>query len=114
MISARVDENEKRVYVDVSGYINSSQAKEFMNNYKQMIKGIRTAQYNLIVMPSIFECENKEDIRNICMAFFKNGYKKMYLVDPDNYIMSNLSLGSFEKKIFTKSVKVVKSASAIR
>ncbi|MGL6106286.1 hypothetical protein [Romboutsia sp.] len=114
MISARVDENEKRVYVDVSGYINSRDAKEFMNNHKQIIKGLRVSQYNLVVNPSVFECERNEDIRDVCMAFFKTGYRRMYLVDPNNYIMSIMSLGPVEKKLFTKSVKVVKTASAIK
>lgn len=114
MISARVDENEKRVYIDVSGYINSRDAREFINKYKQIIKGIKLSQYNLVVTPSIFECENKEDIRTVCMTFFKTGYKKIYLVDPNDYIMSIMSLGAIEKKLFTKSVKIVKTTNAVK
>ena len=41
------------------------------------------------------------------MSFLKSGYKKIYLVDEDNYIMNNLSLKPIEKKLFLKSVKVV-------
>lgn len=114
MISVRVDEHEKRVYVDVNGYINSKDAREFNNKYKQVTKGMRASQYNLVVTPSVFECENNEDIRTVCMAFFKTGYKKIYLVDPNDYIMSTMSLGNIERKLFTKSVKVVKTTSAVK
>lgn len=38
----------------------------------------------------------------------------MYLVDPKNHIMSNLSLGFMEKKLFTKSVKIVSNKSEIK
>lgn len=114
MISARVVEDEKKVIVDVSGYISSKDAKTFLMQYNQSIKGIKTSMYRLVVNTSIFECENENDIKNVCMAFYKSNYKKMYLVDPNNYIMSTMSLGTVEKKLFTKSVKIVKSASSIK
>ncbi|WP_042271367.1 hypothetical protein [Faecalimicrobium dakarense] len=114
MISARVSEGEKIVYVDVSGYITSRDASDFMQNYRQMTKGVKTSQYRLVVTPSIFECENNEDIRTVCMSFLKGGYKKMYLVDPRNYIMGSLSLGTIEKKLFTKSVKIIGSVNDIK
>lgn len=114
MISAKISENEKIVYVDVSGYISSSDASDFMRTYKQMTKGVKTSQYRLVVTPSIFECESNDDIRNVCMSFLKSGYKKMYLVDPRNYIMGTLSLGAMEKKLFTKSVKIIGSVNDIK
>ncbi|MGL5313108.1 MAG: hypothetical protein ACRC92_07665 [Peptostreptococcaceae bacterium] len=114
MISVRIEESEKRVYVDVSGYINAREAKDFLNKYKQSTRGIKSPQYTLIVTPAVFECEVAEDIRNVCMSFFKTGYKKMYLVDPNSYIMSIMSLGPLEKKMFTKSVKIVKSINDIK
>lgn len=109
MINTSVVEEEKKVYINVSGYITSRDAREFLNNYKQITREIKSSQYKLIVTPSIFECENNDDIRSVCMALFKTGYRKMYLVDPDNYIMNTMSLGAMEKKLFFKSVKVVKT-----
>lgn len=109
MISARVVEDEKKVIVDVSGYISSKDAKTFLMQYSQATKNIKTSMYRLVVNTSIFECENDNDIKTVCMAFYKSNYKKMYLVDPNNYIMSTMSLGPFEKKMFMKAVKVVSS-----
>lgn len=114
MINARVSEGEKTVYIEVSGYITSNEAKKFLNDYKQMTRGIRSSQYRLVITPSIFECENNEDLRTVCMSFFKNGYKKMYLVDPNNYIRGIMNLGKLEQKLFNKSVKVIKSVKEIR
>lgn len=114
MISSRVSESEKIVYVDVSGYITSKEASDFMRSHKQMTKGIKASQYRLVVTPSVFECESNEDIRNVCMSFFKSGYKKMYLVDPRNYIMGSLTLGAMEKKLFTKSVKIIGNINDIK
>ena len=48
------------------------------------------------------------------MSFLKTGYKKIYLVDEENYIMNNLSLKPIEKKLFLKSVKVVNTKGAIK
>ncbi len=114
MINANISNNDSTVYVDVSGYVSHNEAMNFIQNYKQMTRNLKSNQYKLVVTPSIFECENNEDIRTVCMSFLKSGYKKMYLVDPRNYIMNNLSLGTMEKKIFNKSVKVVNSISDIR
>ncbi|RDY27381.1 hypothetical protein CHL78_009190 [Romboutsia weinsteinii] len=107
MIDMRISEAEKKVYIDVSGYITSKDARDFLAKYKQKAKGMRTTQYKLVVEPSIFRCENDDDIRTVCMTFFKHGYKKIYIVDPNNYIMNTLELGSMEKKIFQKSVKMI-------
>lgn len=114
MINGRISEEEKIVYIKVSGYITSNEAKKFLNDYKQMTRGIRISQYRLVITPSIFECENNEDLRTVCMSFFKNGYKKMYLVDPNNYIRGIMNLGKLEQKLFNKSVKVIKSVKEIR
>ncbi len=99
MISMRIEESEKRVYIDVNGYINAKESREFLTKYKQQTRGIKSSQYTLVVTPSVFECETNEDIRSVCMSFFKTGYKKIYLVDPNSYIMSIMSLGPLEKKI---------------
>ncbi|WP_270941780.1 hypothetical protein [Romboutsia lituseburensis] len=114
MINMNVSNTEKAIYIDVSGYISSKDAQKFLNEYKQSIKGIRLNQYNLIVRPSIFECENMEDLRSVCMTFFKNGYKRMYLIDPENYIMGSMNLGKIEQKLFNKAVKVVPSINQIK
>lgn len=114
MINTRVVEEEKKVYINVSGYITSRDAREFLNNYKQITRGIKSSQYKLVVTPSMFECENSDDIRTVCMALLKTGYKKMYLVDPNDYIMSTMSLGAMEKKLFFKSVNVVKNKADAR
>ena len=41
MINARVDQNSKTVYVDVSGYITNEEANSFLAKHKQMTKGLR-------------------------------------------------------------------------
>jgi hypothetical protein len=114
MINVNISDAQKIVYVEVSGYITSNDAQNFLNNYKKMMRNIKPSQYKLVVTPSVFECEDNEDIRSICMYFFKNSYKKMYLVDPGNYIMQNMNLGKIEQKFFNKSVKVIASVNDIR
>lgn len=109
-----INEDEKRVYVDVNGFISKKEVSNFLNTYKKTMKNKKSSLYKLVVSPSFFECENDEDIRTVCMAFFKTGYKKIYLVDEANYIMSNLSLKPIEKKLFLKSVKVVNTKGDIK
>lgn len=114
MISTTILENEKKVIVDVSGYISRNDAKRFIMEYKEVTKGLKTSQYRLIVNTSLFECENNEDIRNVCMTFYKSNFRNMYLVDPGNHIMSTMSLGPLEKKMFMKAVKVVSKKGDVR
>lgn len=114
MIDININEEEKKVYIDVSGFISKREANNFLNTYKQTMKNKKSSSYKLVVSPSFFECENEDDIRTVCMAFFKTGYKKIYLVDEENYIMNNLSLKPIEKKLFLKSVKVVNTKGAIK
>ncbi|RDY24995.1 hypothetical protein CHF27_001990 [Romboutsia maritimum] len=113
MIRANIEESEKRVYIDVSGYISSRDANKFLSDYKNMIRNIKSSQYRLVVSPSSFECENNNDIRTVCMAFLKTGYKKMYLVDPKKELINSMSLGTIEKKLFLKSVKIIQSLDII-
>ncbi|MGL4910967.1 MAG: hypothetical protein ACRC3Y_00915 [Romboutsia sp.] len=113
MINMEISDLDKVVYVEVSGYISSNDAKRFLNEHKESTKSIKKSQYKLIVKPSIFEYEKDNDLKDICMTFFKSGYKKMYLVDPDNYIMDNMSLGKLEQKMFNKAVKTVASIESI-
>lgn len=114
MLNVRISEVEKIVYIEVKGYISSNEAKRFLNNYKQNTRSIKSNQYRLVVTPSVFECENNEDLRSVCMSFFKSGYKKIYLVDPNNYIMGIMNLGKIEQKMFNKSVKVISSIKEIK
>ena len=114
MITSRVSESEKRVYVNVNGYITKKDAREFLANYKNSTKGMKLSQYNLVVTPSVFECEDNEDIRTTCMAFVKSGYKRIYLVDEKKSLMSAMSLKPMEKKIFLKSVKIVSNINLIK
>lgn len=114
MLNMNINEEEKRVYIDVSGFISKKDASKFLNTYKQAMKNKKSSLYKLVVSPSFFECEDAEDIRTVCMAFLKTGYKKIYIVDEENYIMNNLSLKPIEKKLFLKSVKVVNTKGAIK
>lgn len=107
MINMNINEEEKRVYIDVDGFISKKEASDFLRNYNQTVKNKKMSSYKLIVSPSFFECEDEDDIRTVCMSLLKSGYKKIYLVDEDNYIMNNLSLKPIEKKLFLKSVKIV-------
>lgn len=114
MIYAQVLPQENKVYIQVNGYVSSKDIKNFVSDYKSKIKGIKTNKYNLVIEPSMFECENESDIKNVCMMFYKTGYRKIYLVDPQNYIMSNIKLSGLEKKMFLSVVKIVKSSNEIR
>ena len=114
MINMNMNEEEKKVYIDVSGFISKREATNFLNTYKQTMKNKKSSSYKLVVSPSFFECEDEDDIRTVCMAFLKTGYKKIYLVDEENYIMNNLSLKPIEKKLFLKSVKIVNTKGAIK
>ena len=114
MIKMNINEEEKSVYIDVSGFISKKEANNFLNSYNQTMKNKKNSLYKLVVTPSFFECEDEEDIRTVCISFLKSGFKKIYLVDEDNYIMNNLSLKPIEKKLFFKSVKVVNSQRAIK
>ena len=114
MINMNINEDEKRVYVDVSGFISKKEASNFLNTYNQTMKNKKSSLYKLVVSPSFFECEDEEDIRTVCMSFLKTGFKKIYLVDEENYIMNNLSLKPIEKKLFLKSVKIVNTKRDIK
>ena len=114
MIKMNINEEEKRVYINVSGFISTKEAKDFLQSYKETMRSKKGSLYKLVVNPSFFDCQNEEDIRTVCMSFLKTGYRKIYLVDEDNYIMNNLSLKPIEKKLFLKSVKVVNSINSIR
>lgn len=114
MIKLNISEEEKRVYINVDGYIAKNDTKKFLSTYNQAMKSRKLSLYKLVILPSFFECEDNEDIRTVCMSFLKTGFRKIYLVDEDEYVMRNLSLNSIEKKIFFKSVKVVNTMEAIK
>lgn len=114
MINARIDQNLKTVYVDISGYITKEEANAFLTKHKQITKGLKKSQYKLVVQPSKFECENDKDVKSVCISLYKGGYRQIYMVDPKEYIMNTVSLSSIEKKLFTKVVKFVKSIDDIK
>lgn len=114
MLNIRICDAEKKVYVNVSGYITSKDAKDFLADYKKRIKGIRTQQYRLVVEPGVFKCENDKDIKNVCISFFKHNYRQIYIIDPEKSIMETLSLSSMEKKIFLKSVSIINSRDEVK
>ena len=114
MINARVDQSSKTVYVDVSGYITNEEVNLFLEKHRQITKGLRKSQYKLVVIPSKFECENDNDIKSVCIALYRGGYRKIYMIDPKGYIMNTVSLTSIEQKMFTKVVKFIKSLDDIK
>ena len=114
MIYTQVADQDSKVYIKVSGNLNSNDIKAFKNDYKNKIKGIKTSRYSLIIDVNPFNADNFSDIKNVCMMFYKTGYKKIYIIDPNNYIMSNIKLNPIEKKIFLKVVKIVNSSSYIK
>ena len=92
MINVRVDQNSKSVYVDVSGYITNEEANSFLSRHKQITKGLKKSQYKLVVTPSKFECKNDNDIKSVCIALYRSGYRQIYMVDPKGYIMNTCLL----------------------
>lgn len=114
MINMTISDEKKMVYIDVNGYITSKEAMKFTNDYKIKIKNIKPSSYRMVVTPSNFECESEKDLRNICMMFFKNNYRGMYLVDPQNTLLNSMRLGKIEQKMFNKVVKVIPSISYIK
>ena len=113
MIYSQVMQDQSKVYIKVDGYVSNSDIKGFIRDFKNQIKGIKTNKFNLVIEPNTFECENESDIKNVCIMFYKTGYRKIYLVDPNNYIMSNIKLSGLEKKMFLSVVKIVKSPGEI-
>ena len=113
MVNFYIEESEKRIYVGVSDYIYTKDVKEFMTKYKRAMRTIRPAQYKLIIEPRTFECENENDIKQTFVTFIKTGFYKIYLVDPNGEFNKNVKLGSFERKIFFNSVKIVRSINEI-
>lgn len=107
MINLDVYEEKSIVYIEVSGYITSKDAFDFLSKHRDILKSIRSRRYNLVIKPSIFECEDESDIQRICTSLFKHGYKKMYLIDSNKYIVKKLRLSKFEEKIFNKYVRTI-------
>lgn len=114
MLTMNINEEDKAIYVNVSGYINKREVNNFLNTYKQRIKNKKTSLYRLIINPENFQCEDDEDIKTVCMTFYKTGYKKIYIVDKDNYIVENLRLKPMEKKLFFKVVKIINSVESAK
>lgn len=114
MINARIDQDLKTIYVDISGYITNSEANLFLERHRQITKGLRKSQYKLVVIPSKFECEDDNDIKSVCIELYKSGYRKIYMLDPKGYIFNTVSLSSIEQKIFKKVVKFIKSLDDIK
>lgn len=101
--------NENSVYIKVNGYLSSNDIKNFINEYKQKIRGIKTTKCNLIIEVDPFQYDKVSEVKNMCIMFYKTGYKKIYLIDPNNYIMSNIKLNSLEKKMFLNAIKIIDS-----
>ncbi len=114
MIDISINEEEKRVYIDVGGFISKQEAINFLNTHKNVMKNKKASLYKLIVTPSLFECEEENDMKMVCMHFFKAGYRKIYIVDKDNHIMKDLSLKPIERKVFLKAVKIIDSKDSIK
>ena len=51
MINMNINEDEKRVYIDVSGFISKKEASNFLNTYKQTMKNKKASLYKLVVSP---------------------------------------------------------------
>ena len=68
MINMNINEDEKRVYIKVGGFISKKEATNFLNTYKQTLKSKKVSLYKLVVSPSFFECEDENDIRTVCMT----------------------------------------------
>ena len=71
VLNMNISESEKRVYINVSGYINKRDANNFLNNYKQTMKNKKASLYKLIVSPDFFECEDEEDIKRKTTAMYQ-------------------------------------------
>ncbi|MFR3568571.1 MAG: hypothetical protein ACLTUR_11235 [Paraclostridium sordellii] len=114
MMNVDIINSESSVYVKVEGKLSDREIKSVTSDYKQKIKGIKTQRYNLIIEVDPFEYDKISTIKNTCMMFYKTGYKNIYLVDPMNYIMSNIKLNSIERKVFLNSIKIVNSKNDIK
>lgn len=109
MLDFKILEEKKQVLVNVSGNITKNDAINFLENHKKITKNIRKSQYKLIVEAKEFECESDDIIKKVCMTFYKNGYKKIYILDKKDFILNNMKLSNLEKKMFLKVAKIIKS-----
>lgn len=114
MLDMRISESEKIVYINVSGYIKTAEANKFSAYHKENTKKIKKSEYRLVVDPGVFECENDDDIKKLCTSFYKSGYKKIYLLDPNQYILKGVKLSGIEKKLFLKVAKLINNKSQIK
>ena len=49
-----INEEAKRVYIDVDGFISKKEASDFLRNYNQTVKNKKMSSYKLIVSPSLY------------------------------------------------------------
>lgn len=114
MLEIKVQDNEKTVYIDFGGYISTKETNNFLAEHKRSTSKISKSKYKLIITPSAFECENAEDVKKICMEVYKSGYKKIYMLDPNNHVVNTVPLSTFERKVLMKVVKFVRSSKDIK
>lgn len=114
MLDINLLENQNEVQINISDYVSKEEMNKFLINHKKLVKDIDTSKYRLVIIPSDFKCESEKELKKICISFYKVGYKKLYLLDPNNFIFSNVNLNSFEKNIFKKVVNIVNERKEIK
>lgn len=113
MLSIDIDEDVKKIYVGISGNITVSEAEDFFSGYRNFIKTIRPDAYRLILEVSEFQIEDQKYMRNAMMMFLQSGFRKIYIVDSEQFVVRNLRLSRMEKRVFYNNVTVVTSISQV-
>lgn len=113
MLSIDIDEELKRVYIGVSDNISKSEMNEFIDEYKKFVRTIQPRDYRLILEVSEFHIESEQQLRDAVMMFFRTGFRRIYIVDAENYVVKNLRLSRFERRVFFNNITIVQNPDKI-
>ncbi|MFI3209868.1 MAG: hypothetical protein R3Y64_02250 [Peptostreptococcaceae bacterium] len=105
---------ESEVNIKLGGNLTKENTKDFLERHKNETKSIKKSKYNLVIETDSFSVESNDLMKNVCMSFYKAGYRKIYIIDKNDFIMNNMKLSNFERKMFLKVVKLVKSRDDIK
>ncbi len=108
MFKIKIKEEEKVCLIHIGGFVTKENIDEFLAEYKENVKQIKTAQYALIIEPRDFKTDSEEMIKNSFRRFLKTGFKSIIIVDKD-FMQENIKLSKLERKFFFSRVKVVSS-----
>lgn len=89
MYNIEVDKLKNRVNVSVEGYMKEDEAKQFVMDYENRIKGISPSQYELILDGKKLKVSSQEllpILEGILGLYIKTGFKRIYYVTMESAV----------------------------